>query len=38
VPDGPKDYVAQNEPPEAGGMEPEAYEGKGDDKAREAPT
>ncbi|MBT2300885.1 cytochrome c oxidase subunit I [Variovorax paradoxus] len=37
VPDGPKDYVAQNEPPEAGGMEPEAHEGKGD-KARGATT
>jgi cytochrome c oxidase subunit 1 len=37
VPDGPKDYVAQNEPPEAGGMEPEAY-GEEDDKVRGAPT
>jgi hypothetical protein len=37
VPDGPKDYVAQNEPPEAGGMEPEAY-GEKDDKVRGAPT
>ncbi|RST56032.1 cytochrome c oxidase subunit I [Variovorax sp. MHTC-1] len=37
VPDGPKDYVAQNEPPEAGGMEPEAY-GEKDDKVRGTPT
>jgi len=36
VPGAPEDFVAQNAPPEAGGMEPEAHAGAG--KPQEAPA